>query len=155
MLVKLSAGLLIAYVIFREMIKENMNIRPENNPVLFASKYSELTPYIEAQARHESGNYTNRLSREYNNIFSMTKPYVRPETSLGATDRTSSIDNQTNRWQIYRNYTQAIEDLLLWMDYTRFPTRVSSVEEYATQMRVRGFYTAPLSQYISGMKKFM
>lgn len=129
------------------------NIKPIANPVLLTSKYRELAKYVEAQARHESGNYTNTLTKRYNNIFSMRKPYVRPQISVGDSGTISTIDNDSTKWQVYSNYTQAIEDLMLWMDYTRFPKTVGSVDDYSREMRARGFYTAPLSQYTEGMRK--
>src|SRR5690606_2489263 len=36
-----------------------------------------------AQARFESGGYTNRLSVNHNNVFSMQHPVIRRTTSLG------------------------------------------------------------------------
>lgn len=151
MRVKLLAGLLLLLGIFLRL-KKTINIRPENNPALLLSDYAELTKYIEAMARHESGNYKNRLSQEYNNIFSMTKPTIRPQISLSSTGFTGQIDNQFNRWQIYENYTQAIKDLLLYFNYTSFPKKIDSVEKFAFELKKRGYFTASLQEYINGLK---
>jgi flagellum-specific peptidoglycan hydrolase FlgJ len=154
MLVKYVVGLLIALGIFLKLGKKS-NIRPEKNPALLLSEYRGLRSYIGAMAAHESGNYTNKLSREYNNIFSMTTPSKRPQISIGNTGVTGEIDNQVNRWQIYDSYSMAIQDLILWLRYNNFPVKVDGPFHFAMLLRSKGYYTASVESYTKGISKYL
>lgn len=51
--------------------------------LLFPRYWFTSTTTIWNQARVETGNFTSRIFREYNNLFGMRHPSVRPTTSLG------------------------------------------------------------------------
>lgn len=57
--------------------------------------------------------------------------------------------------QAYRNDTQSIQDLLLWMDYTNFPKRVGDAADYVKELKKRGYFTTPESDYLKGLKSWL
>lgn len=57
--------------------------------------------------------------------------------------------------QQYRNDTQSIQDLLLWMDYTRFPKSVANADEYVRELKIRKYFTAPESEYLKGINSWL
>lgn len=153
MLLNWLLGLLSVFALSR--MAKNNNLRPEHSPALFFSEYANYMSYIGAMAKYESGNYKNKLAKDYNNIFSMTTPFQRPQISTGKTKRICNIDNQCTQWQIYNSYSEAIEDLILWLDYNKFPTDLKTVDEFVIELKNKRYFTAPISQYLLGVKKFL
>lgn len=101
-----------------------------------------LLPYIEAQARHESGNYSSRLAREQNNLFGMKKPLSRRFVG--------SKDSQ-NSYMTYDSYQQSVEDLFLWMDSMNFPVNVSGSGQYVNELKRRNYFEDNLKTYTDGV----
>lgn len=82
----------------------------------------------------------------------MTSPSKRPSVGY----RSDVYEgNNTIPMQGYRNDTQAIKDLTLWMDYTKFPKTVASADEYARELKRRGYYTSSESDYAKALKSWM
>lgn len=129
-----------------------LRTKPISSKRIQNSKYSGLAKYIEAMARHESGNYTNRLSKQFNNIFSMGFPTVRPSVNIGSSKALTQNPNEPSNWSVYKSYDQAIEDLLLWFDWTKFPTNISDPLSFATALKSRSYYTDSLANYYNGIK---
>jgi uncharacterized FlgJ-related protein len=148
----LLGGLLIPFLIFLNGI--NRKIKPQNDYFLYFSKYRKLIKYIAAMARLESGDYTNTLSRDLNNIYSMRFPRVRPATNIGSTVLIG-VDGGNFEWSKYKSYQQATSDLLLWMDYNKFPKQVSSVDQFAQELKNRSYFTSSLSFYTAGLKSYL
>lgn len=147
---KLLIGFLGLFLLFRfGMIGKR--VRPIDLPIWVFGDYWKLKSYIEAMAIHESGNYTNTLSREYFNIFNMICATQRKVDRVGCTPQTDEFDNQKVSWTIYNSYYQAVRDLRMWFEVNKFPLEVSSTVEMAQELRNRGFYTAPLSVYVNGL----
>jgi len=123
-----------------------------NRLYLRLTKYKSLTPYILAQAKLESANFQSSIYQKINNPFGMTSPSKRPSVGY----RSDVYEkNSTVPMQGYRNDTQAIKDLLLWMDYTKFPSVVSGADEYARELKKRGYYTSSESDYAKALKSWL
>lgn len=123
-------------------------------PSLWFGKYRKLRPYVEAQAKLESGNYTNTLSVKYNNLFGMRAPSVRPSVQAGTVVLTN-VDGGNHRWQVYDSHEQAVKDLTLWFDYTKFPTEVSNSLEFVTELKKRNFFEVSINQYLAGINNYL
>lgn len=106
------------------------------------SKYLALQPYIEAQARHETGNYSSALSTDQYNLFGMKKPVSR--AFIGSKD-------SGNQYMSYQSYSDSVRDLFLWMDYTGFPVSVSGSAQYVAELKKRGYFTDNLFTYLKGV----
>lgn len=124
--------------------------KPISSRRLKRSKYARYAKWIEAMARHESGNYTSRLAKESNNIFGMGFPYSRTASNDGMTEYKIEGQYMSN----YKNIDQAIQDLLLWFDYNNFPTNLSSVDEFSDKLREKGYYTDSVSNYTNSLKSW-
>lgn len=101
-----------------------------------------LQPYIEAQARHETGNYSSNLAKTANNLFGMKRPVSRPFFGVGQTP---------NGYAVYRDYSQSVQDLLQWMDSTGFPGSVKDSAEYVAELKKRKYFEDSISTYLKGV----
>jgi len=79
-------------------------------------------------------------------MFGMKKPERRP--FVGS-------KNYTGSYMQYNTVSQSIQDLLLWMDYTGFPTFVPNVTAYVSELKKRSYFTDSSSNYIAGMNEGM
>jgi uncharacterized FlgJ-related protein len=119
----------------------NKRIRPIDQQ-LGMNKRLALLPYIDAQAQHETGNFTSRLANEQNNLFGMKKPNKR--AFLGSKD-------SANEYMTYDSYSQSVQDLLLWMDSVSFPNSVSDSFHYAAELQKRKYFEDNLGTYVKGL----
>jgi len=144
-------GLLIA------LLSLALAFRSRNPYALIKStKYKNLYPYIIAQAKHESGNFTSRVYRENNNPFGFKEARGRVQVGkrgLEAPERTKE-GLKTYYWH-YPSEKEAVKDLLTYFDKVGFPEAVNDVTEYASELKARGYFTAPISEYINGLKRFV
>ena len=142
--------LLIAFVTFllwKMTARKNTKSYLEE---LEGTKYQAYKPFIEAMAKHESGNYTNGLSREYNNIFSMKVPSQRPFERSGETRPFPE-----GIFSAYNSKEQALRDLMLWMNYTRMPDNLTTVDSFVQALRKRRYFEQDLAAYTKGVKRWM
>lgn len=109
------------------------------------NKRLSLLPYIEAQARHETGNYKSLGSLQRNNLFGMKTPQSR--SFVG--QRGSNPD----AYMSYSSRKQSVQDLLLWMDAKRFPLSVTGSSQYVSELAKRGYFTAPVFEYQTGVDR--
>jgi uncharacterized membrane protein YgcG len=123
-----------------------------NRAVVYFSKYRALSPYIFAQAKLESANFTSNLYKKINNAFGMGHPTKRP--ALGRASDLSEL-NSTYKLQAYRNDTQSVKDFLLWLDYNNFPVRVSDSSQYVALMKSKNYFTSKESDYLKGLNSYL
>lgn len=121
-----------------------------NRLIVSNSEYSELLPYIIAQARHESANFSSAVYRANNNPFGMKVPSRRP--FLG-TQGTKAGDG--GFYARYENDTEAFRDLLKWMRFTRMPTTVNNAREFAEALKARKYYTDTVDNYTKAIERWM
>jgi flagellum-specific peptidoglycan hydrolase FlgJ len=142
---RLLLGLAVLFGIFllwkRKTPSKSLRTPPINQN-LGPIKRASLIPYIEAQARHETGNYSSRLAQDQFNLFGMKKPFIRP--FVGS-------KNSSNEYMTYESYDQSVKDLLLWMDNTGFPVSVRGSSEYVAELKKRGYFTDNYFTYLNGI----
>lgn len=142
----LLVGFLVWFVLFLKRGKKqisNLNLRPINQDWM-GSKRLALLPYIDAQARHETGDFTSRLAVELNNLFGMKRPVIRPFFGSGG---------QVGQFAEYENYRQSVQDLMAWMDYTGFPLAVSGSAQYVAELKKRGYFEDSQQNYLNGVNR--
>jgi hypothetical protein len=142
---KLLVGLAVLLGIFLFWRKKTpfKSLRtPPINQNLGPIKRASLIPYIEAQARHETGGYSSRLAREQFNLFGMKKPLIR--SFVGS-------KNSPNAYMTYESYSQSVQDLLLWMDSVNFPVSVKGSSEYVAELKKRGYFEDNYFNYLAGL----
>lgn len=132
--------LLGGFLIFRIFQKRNQIVKTVKN-----SRYKSLLPYIEAQARHETGNFTSDLFLRSNNLFGMRNASIRNQ--LG--------EQGTNGYRHYKNPNESIMDLLMYFDYVGFPTEVTGVDHYVRELKDRKYFEDSYSNYLKGLKAFL
>ena len=122
--------LLVLFLLWMMFGRAQSGQTPEEaiNQTFLGTKYQKYIPNIIALSRIESGNWTNTLTREANNIFSMSKPYKRNYVAVGTFQRPNIDDNQL--FLKYSSYKQASEDFYLYMQYVNFSTGYDTCEEF-------------------------
>lgn len=123
-----------------------------DSKIILRSKYAQLLPYLKAQAKLESANFLSNLFKKHNNMFGMGCVRRRPTTQIGCTE---PVFDGGQKKGIYSSPQSSIEDQLLWLEYFKFPVSVDSVSEFATVMKSKGYFTAPLDQYIRALETWM
>jgi hypothetical protein len=128
--------------------------KPKHSLRLLLSKYGSYAKWIEAMAIHESGNYTNTLSTQANNIFSMGFPSVRKASNIGPIKLTKQGYQEPAEFSKYRNYDQAIKDLILWLDYNKFPTDIKDLNSFIYGLHSKGYFKQDPIAYLKAVESY-
>ena len=115
------------------------------------SRYRSLLPYITAQAKLETGGFTSGVYSTDNNMFGMKWTQGR----RGQVATKGLISPEGNYYAHYSSDVASLRDLLLWMDYAGFPVSVANSDQYAIELKNRGYFTAGLSLYQSNLKVWL
>lgn len=106
---------------------------------------------IVAQAKLESGGFTNRLSREGNNVFSMRHPYKRPTLSLGPLLRAEG----RCCYAAFESIETAVDDYILYMEHFNIPKTFISARDYARYLKSKGYYECSIEQYTNALNSLL
>jgi Uncharacterized FlgJ-related protein len=121
-----------------------MDIEQRMKTQLFFNAIPEpMQGLIIAQAKLESGSFTNRLSREGNNIFSMRHPTKRPTLSLGPLLRAEG----RCCYAAFESIETAVDDYILYMEHFNVPDTFTTTQEYATYLKRKGYYECSVEDY--------
>jgi hypothetical protein len=104
---------------------------------------------ILAQSKHESGYYTNSLSRTSNNVFSLHKR----KNSIYVLSEKVRAEGCTC-FAIYRSVQDATRDYLQYRDRLRIPKDLS-VEEYVAFIKRKKYFTDNEVRYLSSLKQLI
>lgn len=119
--------------------------------IILFSKYRALMPYILAQAKFESANFTSKVYLTDHNYFGMK--FIDGRRGQVATQGLKSSEG--DYYAHYLTDSASVVDLLKWFEYTNFPVLVSSANEYATELKNRNYYGGNLLSYIGGISKYL
>jgi len=119
--------------------------------VILFSKYRALMPYIIAQAKLESGNFTSRVFKTDKNYFGMKLPVKRPTVAAGP----GLMSPEGNNYAHYNSESDSVTDLLLWMEYTKFPTSVNDSQEYTRELKSRNYFGVSETVYIKNINYWL
>jgi uncharacterized FlgJ-related protein len=106
---------------------------------------------ILAQAKLESGEFTNRLTVQGNNLFGMRHPKIRRTTSLGPTMRAEGRTGYAK----FSSIESSVEDLLLYLDARKIPLNLVDAESYAKILKAKAYYEDDCSDYARGLNRFL
>lgn len=115
----------------------------KNKILVLTSKYRNLLPYIVAQAKLESANFTSKVYQTDNNMFGM---------KVGSSGKPGLLSPEGDHYRHYDNDTESLVALLEWLDKRDFPVSVASADQYAIELRKRSYFTAPLEVYQKNLK---
>jgi hypothetical protein len=150
-------GLLGLFLFLRKRAKKQLPNLPIKNqePMMevlpinqfHASPYwANLRHYIAAQTIHETstktgGAYSSRLAVEQKNITGMKIPSRRPFVGF----------KDTKPYMRYTSFFQSIQDLLLWMAFTKFPLSVPDSKSFVAELKKRKYFEDSEANYLRGV----
>lgn len=106
---------------------------------------------IVAQAKLESGKFTNKLSREGNNVFSMRHPSKRPTLSLGPLLRAEG----RCCYAAFSSIETAVDDYILYMKHFNVPDTFVTTRDYARYLKSKGYYECSVEQYTNALNRLL
>lgn len=121
-----------------------------NKVYIKMTKYGDLLPYIEAQAKHETGNFSSSVYKSLNNMFGMKHPSSRPYVGVKGTAASDG-----GFYQKYSSDFESLHDLFLWMDYTKFPTTVTNSDHFVEELKKRSYFGASIDEYKNAVKLWL
>lgn len=104
---------------------------------------------ILAQSKHESGHYTNSISRKNNNVFSLHK---RKNSIYVLRDKARA--EGCTCFAMYRSIQDATKDYLQYRERLDIPNDLS-VEEYVAFIKRKKYFTDNEQRYLSSMKQLI
>lgn len=104
-----------------------------------------------AQARFESGNYTNTLAKKHNNLYGMLHPRKRPTTSMGRLGRAEGRIGYAQ----FRSLEDCIDDQLLYFEYIGVKLNFKNTYEFALALKKNYYYGVSVDAYTKGLKHYM
>lgn len=124
-----------------------------NRGIIRDSEYAALESYLIAQAKHETANFTSNVYNKDNNMFGMKRALRRPQN---ATQGLASPDPEPYKYYArFSSDSESLRDMINWLRFNRFPTQVSSVDEYAELMKSKGFYGDTVANYANGLRRWI
>jgi len=97
---------------------------------------------LQAQAIHETANFTSRLFKENNNVFGMKIPQVRQTLNVAP-------DNQ--QFSQFVSIGDSIKDMLLYLKHFRIPLNQNDAFMYAQILKDKNYYEDPVEIYFKGL----
>ncbi len=141
----LISGLIVLYFLI---------VKPKRqaaiSKVIGESEWAALLPFIVAQSKLETKNYTSNVYNQNNNLFGMKVPSQRP--FLGSVGSKAS---DGGNYASYSNDVNSVRDYIEWLRYTSFPTRVDGAEHFVRAMKTRGYFTANEVEYLKALKSWL
>lgn len=106
---------------------------------------------IIAQAKLESGNFKNKLTRKHNNIFAMRHPSRRPTTSLGPL----ATAEKRKGYASYASIEDATRDFLMYLEYVKLQPKYKSTYAYVSDLKRKRYFESNLDHYVKGIKYYL
>ncbi len=120
--------------------------------VLVDSGYSRtMQRIILAVAKHESGVFTNPLSKYHYNFFSMQHPKRRATLSVGPM---ATAEGRRSRYGSYLSIDSAVTDYLMHKRYLKLPD-ATSAKQYVYAMKAKGYFEDNPERYLRAIWKHM
>lgn len=132
------------------VVSRTRNLNISKNKDVLNSRWAGYAPIIEAQAKHESRNFTSDLARKYNNIFGMGSPSNRETLDTG---KGPVVEGQ--KMASFDSKRDAVKDFLLYLNEFDFPTSFKSLEGYIAKMKQNGYFKDSVRNYNRGVKSFL
>jgi len=117
----------------------------KSRAVILLSKYRALMPYIVAQAKHETNNFTSNVYLKDHNMFGMK--WINGARGQIATKGLKSPDGPDDYYAHFESDSAGVIDLLKLFEAKKFPVSVEDGNEFASELKKRGYFGAPLEAY--------
>jgi len=103
---------------------------------------SSMIRLLQAQAIHETGNFTSRLFKENNNVFGMKIPSIR---------KTLNVAPGTETFSQFVSIDDSIKDMLFYLDHFSIPLDLADPFLYAQILKDKNYYEDPVEVYFKGL----
>lgn len=116
-----------------------------------------LIKYIISQVMHETGVLASTQSlTNYNNYSGITWGNNAAQKATGAIKAPSvQPENTTVSYAAYPTPTNWAKDLIRILSFApNYPIKANSIEDYAKRLKDNNYYTASLTVYTNGLKKY-
>ena len=133
---------LVVYLLSQNLTKA----KPEKSIWILTSRYRKYANWIEAQAKHETGNYTSEVYKRANNLFGMKNANVRKQ--LGK-------EVEGDSYRHYKNVGESIRDYLLYLDHFGVPSNIGTAESYFQKLKDQKYFTDSFKNYFNGVRNFI
>jgi len=97
---------------------------------------------LQAQAIHETGNFTSRLFLENNNVFGMKIPSIR---------KTLNVAPGTEIFSQFVSIGDSVKDMLFYLDHFSIPLNQDDPFLYAQVLKDKNYYEDPVEIYFKGL----
>lgn len=115
------------------------------------NKYINLWPYIVAQAKLETNNFTSNAYLNEHNMFGMGNATKRDQ-------RGKSSTQTYDGGRLIRSYVWdigSLKDLLDYFEAVNFPTTVTGTTQYAAELKKRNYFTSDELAYKKGLDQYV
>jgi len=103
---------------------------------------SSMIRLLQAQAIHETGNFTSRLFKENNNVFGMKIPSIR---------KTLNVAQDPEIFSQFVSIDDSIKDMLFYLDHFSIPLDLADPFLYAQILKDKNYYEDPVEVYFKGL----
>lgn len=93
-----------------------------------------------AISKMETAGWTSGLFRNGNNPWGMGYALIRPKDQDGIIMAGKNDGSQSFNGAKYKDFRQAAHDIILWMDYNKFPKEVLTLAEHVHVMDEHGYF---------------
>lgn len=139
-------GLFLIFQIFKLLKNIASSTQAQRiREVIDQSRYKKLLPYIIAQAKAETGNFTSTLYNGFHNLFGMKNAVIRPQ--LG-------VSIPSSEFRRFSSDDESIRDFVLYLDFVGFPSDVANLNEYVRELKNRSYFEEPFTYYLGLMGKY-
>jgi hypothetical protein len=137
------------------------------NKIFDSSPYQSLKDNWLAVSKMETAGWNSKLFTNSLNLWGMKKPKVRPTTAQGKTfgitgretisklfpniTEAANIATGQSEWAKYDSIEDAVKDIILWMDYTKFPKGPLSLRNHIEEMKKRSYFQEDVDYYLKAV----
>lgn len=139
-------GLLIALLLFLRGKSSSMGSNPQGTiqSLLTGAGYSDrVARWWTAVSDLETGTWTSKLFRDYNNLFGMKQPLTRFSYSRGAS--TSPPGYAT-----FDSQADSVRDLIAYMNQRNYPQDFNTIDDMVAFMKSKQYFDDP--KYLEKVK---
>jgi hypothetical protein len=138
------------------MAYNTANVKQVLAALMAAGASPTVVPFLMAQVAHETGNFDSRVFRDNNNasgIMFINNPARQKNATRGRLFPANEQPRDPSRPRLHYAHFATLKD---WArDYLRIigkaPQTAANLTQYATLLKNRGYYTAPLNQYAAAL----
>lgn len=117
--------------------------------VVRQSKYAPMEKILIAQSKHETGNWTSKLFKEYHNLFGM-----KYDKSFPGDSYQGPLSPEGDYYAGYNSWADSAAHLIWWLNRKDIPV-TTNVADYTKSIQDKGYFTAGLVDYTEGVKRYI